>query len=121
MDRPVRRDHRLGRSWKRTSRPRSPTVRRTDGERGRGERTTGGGDRAPGSLASRSSRRAGARGLCEEATAGRAGGCMNGNALLPRVVAFYAYKGGTGRTTALVHAGWALARGGRRVVMLDLD
>jgi cellulose biosynthesis protein BcsQ len=39
----------------------------------------------------------------------------------PRVIAFYAYKGGTGRTTALLHAAWALAREGRRVVMLDLD
>ncbi|MCC6521897.1 MAG: ParA family protein [Polyangiaceae bacterium] len=39
----------------------------------------------------------------------------------PRVFAFYAYKGGTGRTTALIHVAWALARDGRRVVMLDLD
>jgi cellulose biosynthesis protein BcsQ len=37
------------------------------------------------------------------------------------VIAFYGYKGGTGRTTALVHAAWALARQGRRIVILDLD
>lgn len=46
---------------------------------------------------------------------------MNGNASRPRVIAFYAYKGGTGQTTALIHAAWALAHGGRRIVMLDLD
>ncbi len=46
---------------------------------------------------------------------------MSADLSLPRVVAFYAYKGGTGRTTTLVHAAWALAREGRRVVMLDLD
>jgi MinD-like ATPase involved in chromosome partitioning or flagellar assembly len=36
-------------------------------------------------------------------------------------VTFHAYKGGTGRTLALVHTAWALAREGRRVVLLDLD
>jgi Mrp family chromosome partitioning ATPase len=36
-------------------------------------------------------------------------------------VAFYAYKGGTGRTLTLVHTAWALAREGRRVVLIDLD
>ncbi|WP_437787639.1 tyrosine-protein kinase family protein [Sorangium sp. So ce1097] len=37
------------------------------------------------------------------------------------MIAFYAYKGGTGRTTTLLHTAWALAREGRRVAMLDLD
>ncbi|WP_438032382.1 P-loop ATPase, Sll1717 family [Sorangium sp. So ce204] len=46
---------------------------------------------------------------------------MKAEISLPRVIAFYAYKGGTGRTTALIHTAWALARQGRRVVMLDLD
>jgi Mrp family chromosome partitioning ATPase len=36
-------------------------------------------------------------------------------------VTFHAYKGGTGRTLTLVHTAWALARAGRRVVLLDLD
>lgn len=36
-------------------------------------------------------------------------------------IAFYAYKGGTGRTLTLVHTAWALAREGRRVVLIDLD
>ena len=38
-----------------------------------------------------------------------------------RTIAFYAFKGGTGRTLALMHAGWYLARTGRRVVVIDLD
>jgi cellulose biosynthesis protein BcsQ len=37
------------------------------------------------------------------------------------VIAFYAYKGGTGRTLALLHAARVLAREGRRIVVLDLD
>jgi cellulose biosynthesis protein BcsQ len=39
----------------------------------------------------------------------------------PKIVAFYAYKGGTGRTFALMHTAWALAREGRRIVVIDLD
>ena len=39
----------------------------------------------------------------------------------PVIIAFYAYKGGTGRSFALAHTGWALAREGRRIVLLDLD
>lgn len=39
----------------------------------------------------------------------------------PAVVAFYAYKGGTGRSMALAHTAWALARKGYRVVAIDLD
>lgn len=46
---------------------------------------------------------------------------MSASVSFPCVIAFYAYKGGTGRTTAMVHAAWALARDGRRVVMLDFD
>lgn len=37
------------------------------------------------------------------------------------VVAFYSFKGGVGRTTALVSCAWQLARMGKRVVVLDLD
>jgi cellulose biosynthesis protein BcsQ len=43
------------------------------------------------------------------------------NAKRPLVVSFYAYKGGTGRSTALAHAASSLVRDGRRIVMLDLD
>lgn len=39
---------------------------------------------------------------------------------LHRVV-FYSYKGGVGRTTALVHTAFHLARGGARVVVADMD
>ena len=39
----------------------------------------------------------------------------------PLIVAFYSYKGGVGRTTALYHTAVALARAGRRIVLLDLD
>jgi len=39
----------------------------------------------------------------------------------PKIIAFYAYKGGTGRTFALAHTAWALARDGRRIVLIDLD
>ncbi len=39
----------------------------------------------------------------------------------PKIVGFYAYKGGTGRSFCLAHTAWALAREGWRVVLLDLD
>lgn len=39
----------------------------------------------------------------------------------PRRVVFYSYKGGVGRTTALVHMAFHLARGGERVAIVDLD
>ncbi|WP_017324452.1 P-loop ATPase, Sll1717 family [Synechococcus sp. PCC 7336] len=39
----------------------------------------------------------------------------------PRTVTFYSYKGGVGRTTALTHVAWVLARRGRKVVAVDLD
>lgn len=39
----------------------------------------------------------------------------------PRRVVFYSYKGGVGRTTALVHTAFHLARSGQRVVVVDLD
>lgn len=38
-----------------------------------------------------------------------------------KVIGFYAYKGGTGRSFCLAHTAWALARDGRRVVVVDLD
>jgi MinD-like ATPase involved in chromosome partitioning or flagellar assembly len=46
---------------------------------------------------------------------------MNARPTPPKVVVFYAYKGGAGRSTALLHTAWALAREGRRIVTLDLD
>jgi len=36
-------------------------------------------------------------------------------------VVFYSYKGGVGRTTALIHAGFHLARNGKRVALVDMD
>jgi len=39
----------------------------------------------------------------------------------PGIVTFYSFKGGIGRTTALVACAWQLARQGKRVVVLDLD
>ncbi|AHD12781.1 hypothetical protein C163_03280 [Pseudomonas sp. FGI182] len=41
--------------------------------------------------------------------------------LKPRRVVFYSYKGGVGRTTALVHTAFHLARAGERVAVVDLD
>jgi len=37
------------------------------------------------------------------------------------VVSFYSYKGGVGRTVALLNTAWTLAERGARVAMLDLD
>ncbi len=39
----------------------------------------------------------------------------------PRIVTFYSFKGGVGRTTALTHVAWILAMRGRKVVTVDLD
>ncbi len=39
----------------------------------------------------------------------------------PRRVVFYSYKGGVGRTTALIHTAFHLARDGKRVVVVDMD
>jgi MinD-like ATPase involved in chromosome partitioning or flagellar assembly len=36
-------------------------------------------------------------------------------------IVFYSYKGGVGRTTALVHTAFHLARGGTRVAIADMD
>ncbi|WP_155053656.1 ParA family protein [Streptomyces blattellae] len=38
-----------------------------------------------------------------------------------RIVTFYSYKGGAGRTMALVNVGWILASAGRRVLVVDWD
>ena len=40
---------------------------------------------------------------------------------VPRTVTFYSFKGGVGRTTALTHVAWILAKRGRKVVAVDLD
>ena len=39
----------------------------------------------------------------------------------PHRIVFYSYKGGVGRTTALVHTAFHLARNGSRVVVADMD
>jgi MinD-like ATPase involved in chromosome partitioning or flagellar assembly len=38
-----------------------------------------------------------------------------------RIITFYSYKGGTGRTMALANVGWLLASSGKRVLMIDWD
>jgi MinD-like ATPase involved in chromosome partitioning or flagellar assembly len=38
-----------------------------------------------------------------------------------RVICFYSYKGGVGRTTALIQVAYILAKQGRNVVLVDLD
>jgi cellulose biosynthesis protein BcsQ len=40
---------------------------------------------------------------------------------IPYTVTFYSFKGGVGRTTALIHVAWILAMRGRKVVAVDLD
>jgi MinD-like ATPase involved in chromosome partitioning or flagellar assembly len=39
----------------------------------------------------------------------------------PGIATFYSFKGGVGRSTALVSCAWQLARAGKRVVVIDLD
>lgn len=39
----------------------------------------------------------------------------------PAIITFYSFKGGVGRTTALVSCAWQLARAGKRVAVIDLD
>ena len=36
-----------------------------------------------------------------------------------KVVTFYSYKGGTGRTMALANVAWILAANGKRVMVAD--
>ncbi|MEU9170793.1 FxSxx-COOH system tetratricopeptide repeat protein [Streptomyces sp. NPDC048420] len=38
-----------------------------------------------------------------------------------KIVTFYSYKGGTGRTMALANVGWILASNGHRVLLVDWD
>src|SRR3954468_1745333 len=38
-----------------------------------------------------------------------------------KVVTFYSYKGGTGRTMALANVAWILAANGKRVLVADWD
>jgi MinD-like ATPase involved in chromosome partitioning or flagellar assembly len=54
------------------------------------------------------------------ADAGESPSAAMSNRRMRRVV-FYSYKGGVGRTTALVHTAFHLARRGKRVVIVDMD
>ena len=38
-----------------------------------------------------------------------------------KIVTFYSYKGGTGRSMALANVGWVLASSGKRVLAIDWD
>jgi Mrp family chromosome partitioning ATPase len=40
---------------------------------------------------------------------------------MSRVVTFYSYKGGTGRSMALANVAWILASAGNRVLAIDWD
>src|SRR4051794_36449455 len=40
---------------------------------------------------------------------------------LGRIITFYSYKGGTGRSMALANVAWILASAGRRVLAIDWD
>src|SRR5882724_2390406 len=38
-----------------------------------------------------------------------------------KIITFYSYKGGTGRSMALANAAWLLAMNGKRVLTIDWD
>src|SRR5215813_12543853 len=38
-----------------------------------------------------------------------------------RIITFYSYKGGTGRSMALANVAWILAMNGKRVLVIDWD
>jgi MinD-like ATPase involved in chromosome partitioning or flagellar assembly len=38
-----------------------------------------------------------------------------------RIITFYSYKGGTGRSMALANIAWILASAGKRVLAIDWD
>src|ERR1700674_4298959 len=40
---------------------------------------------------------------------------------MAKVITFYSYKGGTGRSMALANVAWILASQGKRVLMIDWD
>ena len=46
---------------------------------------------------------------------------MNNRKFNSDVISFYSYKGGTGRTLALIHIAYLLAQKGKNVLILDLD
>src|SRR4051794_10976046 len=48
-------------------------------------------------------------------------GAMNAIEPRGRVITFYPYTGGTGRSMALANVGWILASHGKRVICIDWD
>jgi MinD-like ATPase involved in chromosome partitioning or flagellar assembly len=46
---------------------------------------------------------------------------MNTNHEPGRIITFYSYKGGTGRSMILANVAWILASNGKRVLILDWD
>jgi Mrp family chromosome partitioning ATPase len=40
---------------------------------------------------------------------------------MSRIITFYSYKGGTGRSMALANVAWILASAGKRVLTIDWD
>ncbi len=39
----------------------------------------------------------------------------------PTIISFYSFRGGVGRSMAMLNVGVLLARAGRRVLLVDLD
>src|SRR5262249_6248326 len=46
---------------------------------------------------------------------------VGGEGCMARVITFYSYKGGTGRSMALANIAWVLASAGKRVLAIDWD
>ncbi len=46
---------------------------------------------------------------------------MNDSPRAGRIVTFYSYKGGTGRSMAMANVAWILASNGKHVLMIDWD
>jgi MinD-like ATPase involved in chromosome partitioning or flagellar assembly len=46
---------------------------------------------------------------------------MSENNTVGKIVTFYSYKGGTGRSMALANVAWILASNGKRVLTVDWD
>ena len=46
---------------------------------------------------------------------------MSEKAASGKIISFYSYKGGTGRSMALANVAWILASGGKRVLVIDWD
>src|SRR6187549_974776 len=48
-------------------------------------------------------------------------GIVDGDGPKGRIITFYSYKGGTGRSMAVANVAWMLALNGNRVLVIDWD